>query len=124
MNSNIFISNITTYVPNSRKIQKNNLINQENIIKKFESQKRKFPLYSLNKEYGLDNNYDGTNLQFILPNNSLPISLNETSSDLALEATKKLVDKTSKRDPLYFAYCHDTNEPSIYLTPALKVKKN
>ncbi|PEL91398.1 hypothetical protein [Bacillus wiedmannii] len=123
MNSNIFISNITTFVPNSCKIQKNDLINQDSIIKKFESQKRKFPLYSMNKEYGLDNNYDGKNAQFIIPNISLPISLNQTSSDLALEATKKLVDKTSKRSPLYFAYCHDTNEPSIYLTPALKVKK-
>lgn len=122
MTSNKFISNISISMPSNKKISEVILHNKSNEPLHPEKQKRLYPLFALNTEYGIDNNYPIVN-EISSTSQSIPVSFEKTPSDLGVDSIKKLIELTNANRPSYLTYCQETNEPSIYLTPALKLKK-
>ncbi|CAM4262697.1 hypothetical protein BAMA_04645 [Bacillus manliponensis] len=122
MASNKFISNISISVPSNQKLSEIILHNKNNQPLHPEKQKRLHPLFALNREYGINNDSPIKNdLNFL--SKKIPVSFEKTSSDLGVNSLKKLLEITPASRPSYLTYCQETNEPSIYLTPALKLKK-
>ncbi|PEV50774.1 hypothetical protein COK37_20880 [Bacillus thuringiensis] len=122
MKSIKFISNISISIPSDQEVSKIILHDKINQPLHPEKQKRLYPLFALNREYRI-NKDSSIGIDLDLLSKKIPASFEKTSSDLGVDSLKKLLEITPINKPTYLAYCQETNEPSIYLTPALKLKK-
>ncbi|MDR0267467.1 hypothetical protein [Paenibacillus sp.] len=86
---------------------------------------RDFPLHALHREYKIDQADLGHQADPSLLQCQLPVSPDQTMSDLATTAVGQLLfnsEYQAKKSHFLF-FCHETTEANLTLTPTLKVKK-